>query len=279
MQGNIDNEGQLTAMLNYQWTKSLVTKTQASIALDQPVMLQLDSDYTGKDFTASIKSMNPSILEGGLSGAFIGSYLQSVTPSLALGVEAVWQRIAMSQGPETVLSYCAKYKGQDWIGTAQLTGQGALSTSYWRRLTEQVQAGVDLNLQFAPGLGGGGLMGAGARKEGTTTVGAKYDFRTSSFRAQVDSTGKLSCLLEKRVLPPVQITFAGEMDHFKASLSPVYPLGLMLLINPPPVYGKGRHGGLDRSDARGSSVASRTKWRHTCSSILVNPTRFLLVIC
>ncbi len=58
-------------------------------------------------------------------------------------------------------------------------------------------------------------MGSGSRKEGTTTVGAKYDFRTSTFRAQLDSSGKLSCLLEKRVLPPVQITFAGEMDHFK----------------------------------------------------------------
>jgi len=48
-----------------------------------------------------------------------------------------------------------------------------------------------------------------------TTVGAKYDFRMSTFRAQVDSTGKLSCLLEKRVAPPVQLTFAAEVDHFK----------------------------------------------------------------
>lgn len=215
MQGNIDNDGSLGAMLNYQWTKSFVTKSQASIASGQPGMLQLDSDYTGKDFTASLKAINPNFLEGGLSGIYIGSYLQSITPGLALGIEAVWQRIGMSQGPETVLSYCAKYRGQDWIGTAQLTGQGALSTSYWRRLTEKVEVGADLNLQFAPGLGGGGPMGGGARKEGTTTVGAKYDFRTSTFKAQLDSTGKLSCLLEKRVLPPVQVSFAGEMDHVK----------------------------------------------------------------
>ncbi|KAL9640501.1 MAG: hypothetical protein Q9164_000251 [Protoblastenia rupestris] len=216
MQGNVDNDGHLTAMLNYQWTKSLVTKCQASIAPGPGQgMLQLDSDYTGKDFTASLKSINPSALDGGLTGIFIGSYLQSVTPSLALGVEAMWQRAAMSQGPETVLSYCAKYKGQDWVASAQLQAQGAISTSYWRRLTEKVEAGVDLNLQFAPGVGGGGLMGSGVRKEGTTTVGAKYDFRTSTFRAQLDSTGKLSCLLEKRVLPPVQVTFAGEMDHLK----------------------------------------------------------------
>ncbi len=58
-------------------------------------------------------------------------------------------------------------------------------------------------------------MGSGMRKEGTTTLGAKYQFTASTFRAQVDSTGRLSCLLEKRVAPPVQLTFAGELDQFK----------------------------------------------------------------
>lgn len=184
-------------------------------------MLQVDNDYTGNDFTASLKSINPSVLEGGLTGIFIASYLQSVTQSLAVGLEAIWQRPAINTGPETALSYCAKYKGTDWIASAQLQAQGAISTSYWRRLTEKVEAGVDLNLQFAPGMGGrgGGLLGSGMRKEGTTTLGAKYDFRASTFRAQVDSSGRLSCLLEKRVAPLVQLTFAGELDQFKVRCS------------------------------------------------------------
>ena len=160
--------------------------------------------------------MNPSILEGGLTGVYITSYLQSVTPSLAVGLEMMWQREAVNTGPNTAVSYVAKYKGNDWIASAQLQAQGAISTSYWRRLTEKVEVGADLNLQFQPGMGGrGGLMGSGLRKEGTTTLGAKYDFRQSTFRAQVDSTGRLSCLLEKRVLPYVQLSFAGELDQFK----------------------------------------------------------------
>jgi len=138
-----------------------------------------------------------------------------VTPSLALGLEAVWQRAALNQGPETAVSYCARYKGSDWIASAQLQAQGTLNTSFWRRLTDKVEAGVDLSLAFAGLSGGGGLMGGGLRKEGITTVGAKYDFRMSTFRAQIDSTGKLSCLLEKRVAPPVQLTFAADVDHFK----------------------------------------------------------------
>ncbi|RDL35033.1 Uncharacterized protein BP5553_06964 [Venustampulla echinocandica] len=216
MQGNVDNEGQLSTRFNYRWTPSLVTKTQIQIAPGNQSMAQFDNEYTGSDFTASLKTLNPSIIDGGLTGIFIGSYLQAITPSLALGLEAIWQRTALNQGPDTALSYCAKYKGSDWVASAQLAAGGAINTSYWRRLTDKVEAGVDLNLQFA-GLSGAGMMGGGGGKEGVTTIGAKYDFRMSTFRAQVDSTGKLSCLLEKRVAPMVQLTFASEMDHVNQS--------------------------------------------------------------
>lgn len=218
LQGNIDNDGQLSARTNYRWNHSLVTKTNTQIAPGPgQALVQLDNDYTGKDFNASLKALNPSLLDGGLTGIFVGSYMQSITPRIALGLEAVWQRSAMSAGPETALSYCAKYSTKDWIASAQLQAQGALNTTYWRRITDKVEAGVDLNLTIlGPGRGrGGGLMGGRLSKEGTATVGAKYDFRTSTFRAQLDSSGRVSCLLEKRVAPMVQVTFAGDIDHFK----------------------------------------------------------------
>ncbi|KAG7109474.1 Mitochondrial import receptor subunit tom40 like protein [Verticillium longisporum] len=137
-------------------------------------------------------------------------YLQSVTPKLALGLETVWQRAGLTQGPEMATSYSLRYKSDDWVATAQLQAQGALNTSYWRRLSEKVQAGCDLTLSLAPS---GGMMG-GIQKEGIATMGAKYDFRMSTFRAQVDSKGKLSCLLEKRIAAPVMMTFAADVDHF-----------------------------------------------------------------
>jgi mitochondrial import receptor subunit TOM40 len=217
MQGNIDNEGQLMTRFNYRWSSALVTKTNIQIAPGPgQAMAQIDNEYTGADFTASLKSVNPSMIDGGPTGIFIGSYLQSVTPHLALGLEAVWQRAGLTEGPQTALSYCGKYKGSDWIASAQLQAQGTVSASYWRKLTDKVEVGVDLNLAFA-GLNGGGMMGGSMRKEGVTTVGAKYAFRMSTFRAQVDSTGKLSCLLEKTVAPPVRLTFSADMDHFKVS--------------------------------------------------------------
>lgn len=173
---------------------------------------QIENDYIGKDFTAQLKAINPSVLDGALTGIFVGSYMQSVTPRLGLGLEAVYNRMAANQGPESVLSYAARYKGDDWIASGQLLTQGSLSAAYWKRITERVEAGLDLNLIM--GASGGGMMG-GPRKDGTATLGAKYDFRASNFKAQIDTTGKVACVLEKRVVPLVGITFSGEIDHSK----------------------------------------------------------------
>ncbi|EGD90193.1 hypothetical protein H112_02667 [Trichophyton rubrum D6] len=214
MQGNIGSDGALAAVANYRWSSSLISKANVQIMPGSAQgLIQLDNDYTGSDFSASLKAFNPSILEGGLTGIFIGSYLQSITPGLALGLEAMWQRAGLGAKPETALSYCARYKADDWIASAQLQAQGTINASFWKKLSDKVEAGVDMNLQFAPS--GNPMMGGSLQREGTTAIGAKYEFRASTFRAQVDSDGKISCLLEKRVAMPISLTFAGEIDQVK----------------------------------------------------------------
>ncbi|KAI0471108.1 mitochondrial import receptor subunit TOM40 [Xylariaceae sp. FL0804] len=205
LQGSVDNDGTLSSRFNYRWSPALVTKSQFQIGSSD--MASIEHEYTGDDFTSSLKMLNPSGIEGGLTGIYILSHLQSVTRRLALGIEAVWQRAALSQPPESALSYCARYKAEDWIATAQFHAQGALNATYWRRLSERVQAGVDMTLQSPPG---GGMM---VQKEGITAVGVKYDFHMSTFRAQIDSKRKLGVLLEKRVAPPIMMSFSVDVDH------------------------------------------------------------------
>ena len=184
-------------------------------------MVQLEASYKGQDFTLDMKAMNPSILDASnkFTGILVGSYLQSVTPSLALGLETMWQRQTGEEGPSTITSYAARYKADNWIASAQLVPiQGMLTSAYWRRISKSVEAGIDVNLNLMGTLSGasgmGPMMGA-LKNEGSTTLGAKYDFRTSTFRGQVDSTGKVAAVLEKRIAPMVQFSFAGEMDHVK----------------------------------------------------------------
>jgi mitochondrial import receptor subunit TOM40 len=211
-QGSVDNDGALSGRFHWRWGQSAhVTKAQLNVTGEATQdMTQLEHEYTGSDFTASVKTLNPSVLDGGFTGIVIAQYLQSVTPKLALGLEAFWQRAGLTQPPNAAVSYFARYKSGDWVASAQMQAMGGLQATYWRRLSERVQAGVETTLSLSAG---GGMMGGPMQKEGVTTFGAKYDFRMSTFRAQIDTKGKLSCLLEKRVAAPVSMTFAAEVDH------------------------------------------------------------------
>lgn len=231
-QGSIDNDLSLQGRFNWRWNSALITKTSVQMQRGaEQAMLQVENDYQGADFSANVKAINPSMLEGGLTGIFMGDYLQSITPKLALGVSAMWQRAAMTQGPETLVSYAARYKSSDWIASARLLGAGSIQASYWRRIAEKVEAGVDVSLQLVPAMAAPGMMAVGGKREGVATLGAKYEFRASTFRAQGDSQGRLACLLEKRVAPAVQVTFAGEIDHMKVQKFPGAKSYIMLITN------------------------------------------------
>lgn len=172
----------------------------------------MEHDYTGSDFSVNVKAVNPDPTD--LSGIYIGNYLQSVTKNLAVGIETLYQRTGfggpMGLGPpgqrEISSSYLAKYTGtrKDWIATAQFQSAGILQSTYWQKLGEKLEVAADLQLIVAP-----------QRRDAIATVGAKYSLRQATFRAQVDSTGKVSALLEQQLAPTFSFLVAGEIDHFK----------------------------------------------------------------
>jgi mitochondrial import receptor subunit TOM40 len=165
-------------------------------------VIQLEHENTGIDYCLNIKAINPSPIDG--SGVYIGSYLQSLTKRLALGVETIYQRAP--EGQELAATYLCKFTGaqQDWIATAQMQPIGLLQASYWQKLSGQVEVGADLQLIAAP-----------LKRDAIATVGAKWDLRMASFKAQLDSTGKVSALLEQRFAPNFAFLLTGEIDHFK----------------------------------------------------------------
>jgi hypothetical protein len=166
-------------------------------------MIHLEHDYLGKDFTLNAKAINPSPTD--LCGVYMGSYLQSITRNLAVGFESLYQRPTPGMA-DLSTSYLAKYTSsqRDWIATAHLQPAGVLQATYWQKLSEKVEVAADLQLLATP-----------ARRDAIATLGAKYDLRMATFRAQVDSTGKVSALLEQRFLPTFAFLVSGELDHFK----------------------------------------------------------------
>jgi len=101
-----------------------------------------------------------------------------------------------------------------WIASTRILPQMGMQVSYWRRLAERVEAGADVNLSFMDPMGGS-VMGGQPKFEGLAQVGAKCDFRMATFRAQLDSKGRMSTLLEKRLHAPVTFSFVGQIDHVK----------------------------------------------------------------
>lgn len=120
--------------------------------------------------------------------------------------------------PDTAVSYVARYNNAGkWIASAQVQGTGALVASFWRKVSDKVEAGLETQIAASVKQVADPLMGVGFEPvvEGTTTIGAKYEYRTAVFRGQLDSKGKVSAFLEKRILPTVSVLFSGEIDQFK----------------------------------------------------------------
>lgn len=215
MRGAIDNEGIGQGMLNVAWAPYSVTKFQTQLSQGTtPSMLQVEHDFTGLDYSWNLKAMNPNIAEG-VTGIYMGSYLQSITKKLALGIEAVWQKPSPAIGPEDAsLSYIARYNAGPWIATANFSSvENKLTATFWKRIAENIEAGVETQLMAGSRMAAGPMMAAG--RDCISAIGAKYDFRQGSFRGQIDSHGRVSAYYEKHLNGPFTISFSGELDHFK----------------------------------------------------------------
>lgn len=220
LQGNLDSDYSLSGRAHLRWDGSNISKANLQFASGQPPMVQLEHDVRGSDFTLNFKTLNPSILDGAFTGVAVGSLLQSVSPKLALGLETVYSAQAVQYPPDAAVNYMARYVSGDWVAAAQVQAQGSVLASFWRKVAERVEAGVETAITLGPSqaqqqqqmmMGGGGAGGPAI--DATSTIGAKYEFRQSVFRGQIDSNGKVACLLERRVLPVVSVVFAGEIDH------------------------------------------------------------------
>ncbi|RDX56553.1 mitochondrial import receptor subunit tom40 [Polyporus arcularius HHB13444] len=204
LHGNIDHEGNLSGRLNQGWNANNVTKLQAQLSgTPGQSVLQVEHDFSGSDYTLNAKAVNPSPSD--LTGIYMGSYLQSLTKNLALGVEGILQRQTPDMS-EIATAYLAKYTSTDksWIATAQLQGAGILQATYWQKLSDKVDVAADLQVVAAPG-----------RRDALATLAARYELRMASFRAQLDSTGKVSAFLEQKFAPTFSFLVSGEIDHFK----------------------------------------------------------------
>lgn len=218
---------------NQTWSATDVTKIQGQLSQTAGhSMLQLEHDHLGPHYSLNLKTINPSPTD--LTGIHIVSFLHSVTPRLSAGFETVIQNPQPSIFA-TATSWLAKLTSlpdyssaaaaaltpagsapiptpfvPSWIATAQLQPSGNIQATYFQKLAPKVDVALDFQTVLEPE----GMMGP-AKREAIATLGAKYEFRMSTLRAQLDSAGKVGMLLEQRFTPVFAFLVGGEIDHVK----------------------------------------------------------------
>ncbi|KAM6967400.1 mitochondrial import receptor subunit TOM40 homolog [Aplochiton taeniatus] len=200
MVGDMDNTGSLNAQIIHQLTSAVRSKIAIQTQQHKFVNWQCDLEYRGDDFTSAVTLGNPDLLVG--SGILVAHYLQSITPSLAMGGELVFHRRPGEEG--AVTSLMGRYTGNNYVATLTLGGAGAHAT-YYHKANDQLQIGVEFE--------------ASTRMQDTSaSFGYQLDLPKANllFKGTVDSNWVAGATLEKKLLPlPLTLALGAFLNHRK----------------------------------------------------------------
>ncbi|GAA94426.1 uncharacterized protein L969DRAFT_609063 [Mixia osmundae IAM 14324] len=209
LQGNIDQEGAVSGRANYSISPSDILKLQLQLSPNKAHnTVQLEHDRQSGDYALNFKAYNASLADA--TGIYTASYLQSISQSVALGAEVVWQRPQGADIEEAGINYYARLAGKNrsWLGSAFLINGSILNATYYQKINDKVDLGAELTIVPHP---------IPAQRQSSAALGVRYEFRAASVRAQLDSKGKVSMYLDQRITPAFGFLVSGEIDHVKNS--------------------------------------------------------------
>ena len=168
-------------------------------------MVQFEGDWVGSEGTSvNLKAINPNPTDG--HGIFTCSLLQSLSKSFAVGGEMIAQKVPDSDAIEQGINLGMRMRvSPDSTLTATLQQFVALQTSYHHRVSEKVELATEMQVLLV-----------GPRKDAVTSVGAKFEYRQATLRAQLDSTGRVGMVLEEKLFPGFALLLSGEIDHVRS---------------------------------------------------------------
>mmetsp|Transcript_3696 Transcript_3696/g.7918 ORF Transcript_3696/g.7918 Transcript_3696/m.7918 type:complete len:286 (-) Transcript_3696:625-1482(-) len=202
----IDMGGRLNGRINAQFSDSVLARLQAQVSPESPAAassLKCDVDYKG-----SSNCMGATYMGGGLLGAH---YMQSLTPSLALGGEVFYHLYKHVHGGGAAARLTLGPKGES-VATAKAGSFGNVELAYTHKVSEKV--GIATELQYYHGQ--------------VCTFGLGYEFRLrqATFKGLIQSDTTCSATLEERVSAGVNLLLSGQLNHKKKD----YKFGFGLVI-------------------------------------------------
>ncbi|KAG7199538.1 hypothetical protein KM043_014149 [Ampulex compressa] len=212
--GDIDPSGNLNANIIHQFGQRIRGKLATQVQRNKFTAVQMTADYRGDAYTLSLTLGNPSILNG--SGVFVMHYLQSLTPSFALGGELAYQcGPAVPGGQIAVVSGVGRYTNGESTISASL-GLTGCHLCFHQKASPQLQFGVELEV-------------SSRIQESTATIAYQIDLPKADlvFRGSVDTNWSVGAVLEKKLQPlPFSFALSGIMNHSKQQ----FRLGCGLII-------------------------------------------------
>ena len=163
-------------------------------------MQQMDAEYRGKDFTASLTCVNPDPFKS--SGIFVAHYLQNMTPRLCLGGELLFHCGAGQEA--AVVSLAGQYKTEKWTACATVA-QAGWHASYYHKGNENVDVGVQYEFNTQ-------------QQQSSVSLGYQFNVPKANlvFRGTMDTNWVVGAVLEKRFHPlPFSFSLSGTINHTK----------------------------------------------------------------
>ncbi|PHU16189.1 Mitochondrial import receptor subunit TOM40-1 [Capsicum chinense] len=189
--GRVLTDGKVNARVKCDLSENLAMKANAQLT-GEPHMSHgmVNFDYKGKDYRTQFQFGN-----GALFGA---SYIQSVTPHLALGGEVFWA----GQHRKSGIGYVARYNTNKMVATGQIASTGIVSLGYVQKVSEKVSLASDFMYDYRS-------------RDVTASVGYDYILRQCRLRGKIDSNGCVAAFLEERLNMGLNFILSAEIDHKK----------------------------------------------------------------
>lgn len=182
-------DGRINGRIFYNHTPKLTSKFNGDVGLDiMSSKGSYDLDYRGEDFCSTAKIAN--------GGIYAVSYLQSVTPWLALGGEGFYQ----SKSGFSAVTVAGKYAHGNDTATISVASFGPIIASFVHRLNPRVAFASELFVD-------------GRTRDSHISAGYRFDLRTSSITGLIDSSGRVAATVEEKINPGLSLILSGELDH------------------------------------------------------------------
>jgi len=193
----IDMQGRMNGRLNAQLSDALLLRLQAQVAPDShgANSFKADLDYKGGDFCAGGYFMG-----GGLLG---GTYMQSVSQSLSLGVEGLYHTANRKYRAFGGAARCVWGAKGEHVATAKVgsLGSGNVELAYQRQVSEKVALATELQYFHASGAQFG--------------LGYQFNLRNCVFKGLISSDTTCSAVLEEHIQPGINLVLSGSLNHKK----------------------------------------------------------------